>query len=58
MDLSEIVSYQGKQMKFKEMMMAIKVNGSKLFIAIEKGVRKHKNTAFLLIKPTRRREAK
>ena len=45
-------------MKFKEMIMAIKVNGGKLFIAIEKGVGKHKTTIFLLIKPIRRREAK
>ena len=58
MNLSERVSYQGKQIKFKEMIMVIKVNGSKLFIVIEKGVRKHKNTVFLLIKPTRRKEAK
>ena len=34
-DLSETVSYQRKQMKFKEMIMTIKVNGSKLFIVIE-----------------------
>ena len=53
-DLSEKVSYQGKQMKFKEMTMVIKVNEGKLFVVIEKRVGKHKNTAFLLMKPTRR----
>ena len=45
-------------MKFKETMLAIKVNGGKLFAVVKKGVGKYKNTSFLLIKPMRRREAK
>ena len=32
------------------MMMTIKVNRIKLFVAIEKGVGKYKNSAFLLMK--------
>ena len=53
-NLSEMVSYKGKRAMFKEMILLVKQNRSKLFIAVEKGIEKHKDSAFLLIKPTLR----
>ena len=38
-------------MKFKKMILVIKVNSSRLFVAIKKGVGKYINTVFLLMKP-------
>ena len=36
------------------MILSIKYNGGKMFVAAEKEVEKHKNLVFLLIKPTMR----
>ena len=47
--LSEKVTYQGKKTMFKEMILSIKYNRGRMFIVVEKGVGKHKNSAFLLI---------
>ena len=53
-ELSEKVTYQEKIAMFKEMILSIKCNGGKIFVAVEKGVGKHKNSAFLLMKPMMR----
>ena len=47
-----MVSYKGKRAMFKEMILLVKQNGSKLFVAVEKGIEKYKDSAFLLMKPT------
>ena len=39
---------------FKEMILSIKHNSRRMFVAVEKGVGKHKNSAFLLINPAMR----
>ena len=41
---------------FKEMILAIKINRKSLFLTVEKGVGKHKQSAFLLIKLMKRAE--
>jgi len=45
-------------MIFKEMILAIKIGGQRLFIAVEKEVGKYKQSVFLLMKPTKRAEAR
>ena len=45
-------------MMFKEMILVKNIGGQRLFIAVEKGVGKYKQSAFLLMKPTKRAEAR
>ena len=49
-NLSEIIRYKGKRAIFKEMILLVKQNGSKLFVAVEKGIGKHKDSVFFLMK--------
>ena len=53
-NLSEKIEYQGKKMKFKEMILIIKAGGKQIFLAVEKEVGYYKQSAFLLMKPTKR----
>ena len=48
-DLLEEVICKEKQIIFKKIVLVIKINRSQLFISVEKGVKKHKNSTFLLI---------
>ena len=53
-DLLEKVTYQGKKTIFKEIILSIKHNRGRMFVAVEKWVGKHKNSVFLLIIPIMR----
>ena len=58
MNLSEEVEYQGKRMKFKKMILVIKIGRKLIFLAVEQGVGYHKHSLFLLMKPVKRAEAR
>ena len=45
-------------MMFKEMILATKIGRKSLFIAVEKGVGKYKQSTFLLIKLMKRAEVR
>ena len=53
-ELLEKVTYQRKKTMLKEMILSIKYNEGRIFVAVEKEVGKHKNSAFLFIIPTMR----
>ena len=54
MNILKMLNYQGKKTMFKEIILPIKYNGRKIFVAVEKEVGKYKNSAFLLMKPIMR----